>query len=129
MSGTIDNFTGYMLGNNLHQVAPGQQWWPVDTSVFVCLNIDAARDILEETQRFAHSTVWTTIYRVKALRVNYERIDGKLLWTRDASKLIVDATVFYKNVPQISDDVLLRRAHAIMPAYSRLIKSLNRRGK
>lgn len=129
MSGTIDNFTGYMLGNNLHQVEPGQKWWPVDTSVFVCLNIDAARDILEETQRFAHSTVWTTIYRVKAPRINYESIDGKLLWTRDASKLIVDAPVFYKDVPHVSEDVLLHRARVIMPAYARLIKSLNRREK
>lgn len=114
------------MGNDRHQPAPGQPWWPYDTPVYVCLSIDKARQILEQSQFLSDSIVWTTIYRVKAPCISYNHIDGNLLWTRDASKLIVDAPVYYSDVPHISDAVLLNRARLIMP---RLAKLINRREK
>lgn len=129
MSGTINNFTGYMLGNSRHQVAPGDKWWPYDTQVYVCLNMDKARQILEQSQFLADSVVWTTIYRVAALSINYDYIKDNMLWTRDASKLLVEAPVFYKDVLHITDKELLNRARLLKPAYARLMNSLNGRKK
>lgn len=129
MSGTIDNLTGYMLGNNLHQAVPGEQWWPTDTLVFICRNIDVARAKLDESQLFSDFGIWTTIYRVKAPCINYDYIDDRLIWTRNASKIIVDAPVFVSNSPRVDNDVLLNRARIMMPAFARLFKSLDRRGK
>lgn len=118
-----------MLGNSRHQVAPCDKWWPYDTQVYVCLDMDKARQILEQSQFLADSVVWTTIYRVAALSINYDYIKDNMLWTRDASKLLVEVPVFYKDIPHISDKVLLNRARLMGPAYARLINSLNGRKK
>lgn len=119
-----------MLGNSRHQVAPGDQWWPYDdTLVYVCLDMNKARQILEQSQFLADSVVWTTIYRVAALSINYDYIKDNMLWTRDASKIFVEAPVYYKDIPHISDEVLLNRARLLRPAYARLLNSLNGRKK
>lgn len=126
MSGILNNFTGYMLGNGNHLGQPGQPWWPYDTSVFVCLDIDKARNVLEQSWLDANSVIWTTIYRVTAPSISYDCINNNMLWTHDASKLIVDGPVYHRSIPNISEAVLLNRARLMRPAFARFIRG---RGK
>lgn len=130
MTGMYSGLSGYMLGTDRVRLMPGQRWLPYDVLVYVCLNIDTAKDILETSHRTSSDTidpvVWTTIYHVTAPLVRYERIDYDMLWTPDARKIIVDRPVLYKAPPQISESEILNKAKFLTPVYSKFIKSLRR---
>ena len=42
----IKKMTGFMLGNAKNAPEVEQQWWPYDVQVFVCANLDKAKEIL-----------------------------------------------------------------------------------
>ncbi len=116
----VKNVTGYMLANNGAVLLRGDQWWPYDTEVFICLNLDKAKQII------GVSAEWTTIYRVRAAELECSRIDGGLMYTNDASKIIVDAPVHY-NDRRLSETQLLARAASIRDDFMKL--AFNSKGK
>lgn len=117
---------GYMLGNENHVVARGDQWCEEGTKVYVCPTKDMAKAILEQSQRhsLAPHIVWTTIYRVWAedIEIDYFQTD-RLVWTRQGNKIIVDAPVFYRAQPVLSEQRLLHNAAQIKHDFAKLIRS------
>ena len=124
MSFDIKNFTGYMLGRG-DAPAAGTPWWPVDTWVFVCRDLDTARMLMENKDSGCH---WTHIYRVHAPKITIETADAGIYWTRMAKSLIVGETVFV--APQarpVSEAQLLGNAQKWGRAWRHLANSLNDR--
>ena len=120
----IINLSGFMLGTDKDVLQPGQKWLPYDTEVYVCRNIDVAKRLLQLSQRgFVDgiNPVWTTVYHVVAPMVKCTRADNAMLWTPDASKIVVDRPVFQQTPRQLSEAALLDNAKAQMAAFMGLM--------
>lgn len=116
---------GYMLGNENHVVARGDQWCKEGVNVYVCPTKDMAKEILEHSQRYTLEPhiVWTTIYRVWAenIEIDFFKTDH-LVWTRQGNKIIVDAPVFYREPVAMSEQRLLQNAAQMRHDFRKLMK-------
>ena len=124
----ISNIVGYMLGNENHVVAGGDQWCDAGEQVYICTNKEVAKAILESSQIGVGNIVWTTIYRVRA---NYINIDAytdlrNLAWTKEGNKIIVDTPVLYRPVQKKTQAQLLQNAAQIRPDYFKLVNGVQR---
>ncbi|MDE5615849.1 MAG: hypothetical protein K2I81_03395 [Alphaproteobacteria bacterium] len=120
----IINLSGFMLGTDKDVLRPGQKWLPYDAEVYVCRNIDVAKRLLQLSQRGfidGINPVWTTIYHVVAPMVKCTRADNAMLWTPDASKIIVDRPVFQQPPRQLPEAALFDNAKAQLSAFMRLM--------
>lgn len=117
----IKNLTGYMLGNRENAPEVGKQWWPYDVQVFVCANMDKAKEILMQSRKYVLNPdlVWTTIYRVQAKDIECQKIENNLIWTKQPTKIIVDSPVFFSTPRYMNEQDLLNNARRIMPRFSR----------
>ena len=121
----IKDMTGYMLsGNGI--LKSGEQWWPHDTNVYVCLSLEKAQELLalSHDASLKHGTIWTTIYRVNAKNIDCNKIGNGLVWTNQPTKIIVDCPVYYRAPRMVSEGKLLQNAKRILPRYSRLMNQL-----
>lgn len=108
----IINLSGFMLGDEERSnLRPGQQWWPHDTMVYVCKNLDVAKRILQESQ------CWMAIYHVTAPRIECVDMDRDFFWTTDASKIIVCKPVFQQMPKRITEKELLDNAKIMRNAF------------
>ena len=120
---------GYMLGNKSHVVVHGDQWCQPGIPVYICANKDTARAILEDSQKFAlepNNIVWTTIYRVRAKDIEIDKYEHDLIWTHQGNKIIVEAPVFYRDAPKISEEYLLNNARQIRSHVLGRVKSASK---
>jgi hypothetical protein len=69
------------------------------------------------------------IFRVVANDIKIDKIENGLIWTRQASNIIADAPVFYKEPQQITESHLMHNAQRIMPQMKRLMNSVYRESK
>lgn len=124
----IDNFTGYMLGNTDSVLVSGDQWWPVDTDVFVCLTLNRAREILRQSHMGGNTAqpVWTTIYKVKARNLPCTRIKNGLVYTNSPTQIFVDRIVYYTGEPRVSEQDLLRNAAKLRTDFFKLVNNRHR---
>lgn len=121
-----------MLGNARHAHRPGEPWMDRDAMVYVCRDIDVAKQILNMSQHgFVDdmNPLWTTIYHVTAPMIECQRADCKMLWTTDATKIIVDRPVFRQEPSLLSEQMLLDKARAIRSEYFKTIKPPRRKVK
>ena len=118
------NLVGYMLGNCDTVVSRGSQWCEDGLNVYVCPTKEMAKAILEQSQQHTLKPhiVWTTIYRVwaKDIEIDFFKTD-RLVWTRQGSKLIVDAPVFYRAQPVLTEQKLLSNAKRLKARYMKLV--------
>lgn len=121
----IKNLVGYMLGNDAHVVGRGDTWLDADRPVYICRSVDVANAILQNSHQGVlapNGVVWTTVYRVTADEVDAFRIENELIWTTQATKIIVDRPVGYYNPPHRSEAQLLANARQILPYFSKLVR-------
>lgn len=121
----IKNFVGYMLGNSGHVVAPGEQWSQYQTPVWVCRNLDVARNVLRSSHKNSSmlSTVWTTIYRVHGTNIECDRMDSQFYYTSRPDKIIAGPAVHYQEPPQITEAQLLANARRIRDSLTRVMNA------
>ena len=121
----INKITGFMLGNAAHAPENGDKWCDYDTDVYICADLDCAKQILAESHKntLAPAVVWTTIYRVKANDINCNKIQNNIIWTNQPTKIIVDAPVYYSAPKQITNAEILSKAAHVLPQYSKLINN------
>lgn len=119
----ILNLSGFMLAVD-GGWRPGGQWWPHSTMVYVCRNLATAKRILQMSQDglLLDCPVWATIYRVSAPKVKCVRSDKDVIWTTDASKIIVDSSVFHQAPRMKSEEELLANAKKQRPEFERLMR-------
>ncbi len=121
----ITNLSGYVLGCADYIFVRGDQWWQTNSPVQVFFNIGAARAELMKSQSspiMRNKLEYTTIYRVHSDSINAFKINGNKIWTTDASKIIVDAGVYYKVPSRIADARLSFGARKSLPAYMTLTR-------
>ncbi len=123
---TIDQLTGFMLGDAEHPMKKGDKWWPYDTQVFVCMDIERAVRILKEHQKnyLEPNNVWTTVYRVTAQNLEFTKIENGLIWTNQPTKIIVDGPVYFSNPKAANEASLLKNAQTILPHIAKLIDTV-----
>ncbi len=124
----ISNIVGYMLGNENHVVARGDQWCDAGEQVYICTNIEVAKAILESSQIEMGNIIWTTIYRVHANDINIDAYTDlrNLAWTKEGNKIIVDRPVLYRSVQKMLEQHLLQNAAQIRPDYFKLVNGAKR---
>ncbi len=108
----VPNLVGYMLGNNDHVVAAGEPWFEHPDYVWVCMDLEMAKNILRasHTNSTNRGPVWTTIYRVFGENIKCTPGDNRRMFTRQADKIIVGSPVHYEEPnPATNRQVLLRR--------------------
>lgn len=114
-----------MLGNDAHIVARGDSWLDADRQVYICKSFGTAKSILQESHRAVlepNNIVWSTIYRVKADEIDVFKIENDLVWTNQATKIVVDRPVAYYKPPYRSEFQLLANARCVLPYFSELIR-------
>lgn len=120
---TVKKFNGYMLGNQMRRpLGRGQQWWPYDSSVYVCPTLARAKELLAEDLQqpvLEPHFHFTTIYRVVANDIDVRRENDGLYWTKQATKLKVVDIVHEHPATEIPDWRLLLNADAIMAELSK----------
>ena len=118
----VSNIVGYMLGNENHVVARGDQWCDAGEQVYICTNKEVAKAILESSQIEMGNIIWTTIYRVHANDINIDAYTDlrNLAWTKEGNKIIVDRPVLYRSVQKMSEQHLLQNAARIRTDYFKL---------
>lgn len=112
----IKKLTGYMLSNVSDSLPSGQPWWPFNTNVYVCMNLETAKQIM-----FADG-IWKTIYRVKAKNISCKKIDGNIIQTDESTKIIVVSPVLYSARSNRTEADLLRNAKHALPRFSKIMK-------
>lgn len=118
----IKNLTGYMLCNTGNVLEHGDQWWPADTDVFVCLSLNRAREILKQSKY----PIWTTIYKVSARNLPCTRIENGLLYTNAPTNIFVDRAVYYAGEQHASSRALLQNAAKIRTDFFKLVNREHR---
>jgi len=118
----VKYLVGYMLGNNNHVVANGEQWGMPSEQVWVCKTMDVAKGILMASQSKASiiRPVWTTIYRVHAENIECSREDSAFYYNVPADKIIVGTPVHYQEPPRITERDLLKNARRIRASFMKL---------
>lgn len=114
-----------MLGNDAHIVARGDNWLDTDRPVYICKSLDVAKSILQESHRAVldpNNIVWSTIYRVKADEIDVFKIENDLVWTNQATKIVVDRPVAYYKPAYRSEFQLLANARRALPYFSEIIR-------
>ena len=124
----ISNIVGYMLGNENHVVARGDQWCDAGEQVYICTNKEVAKAILESSQIEMGNIIWTTIYRVHANDINIDSYTylRNLAWTKEGNKIIVDRPILYRSVQKMLEQHLLQNAAQIRPDYFKLVNGAQR---
>ncbi|MBR2341940.1 MAG: hypothetical protein IKA73_00545 [Alphaproteobacteria bacterium] len=127
----MDRLVGFMLANGKRPVISGEKWCEYDTPVYICATVDTAKQILENSHKTAiePNPVWTMIFRVVANDIKIDKIENGLIWTRQASNIIADTPVFYKEPPKITESHLMHNAQRIMPQMKRLMNNVYRESK
>ena len=125
----IKKMTGFMLGNAKNAPEVERQWWPYDVQVFVCANLDKAKEMLMQSRKYAldPDAVWTTIYQVRAENIECQKIENNLIWTKQPTKIIVDRPVFFSAPRYMTEPDLLNNARRILPHFSGLIANTYRK--
>jgi len=121
----IKNLSGYMLANNNHLLANGEQWWPCPADVWICRNLDVARSVLNASHKNTGlgTPIWTTIYRVRGTNIQCDRMDDEFIYTHAADKIFVDGAVHYQEPPRITERDLLKNARRIRASFTELMRA------
>ncbi len=125
----VKYLVGYMLANNNHLLANGEQWWPNPADVWICRNLDVARRVLNASHKNAGmgAPVWTTIYRVHGLNIQCDRIDEEFIYTHAADKIIVGTPGHYQEPPRITERDLLKKANGIRTSFMNLMHDFTKK--
>lgn len=105
-----------MLGCDDVTKVIGGAWLNYDSRVWVCPNLNKAKQVLAESQKSLNvepNPIWTIVYQVSGRDLVFEQAHNGLLYTNTPTKLFVERVVLRKPQKQICEEYLLNNANQI----------------
>ena len=130
----VPNLVGYVLGDNSHIMAVGEQFSEKPDYAWICHNLETAKNILaagRDTYNCYCSPnrrIYNVIYRVHADNISGVWVDKKLFSTNQADKIIVDQIVHYEeNKSPFNADDMMRQISKLK--QHGILRQVKTRGK